>query len=134
MKKIILSAIMSGTAFAGGTGGGSTPPLMSEEMLTELANSNVDFKTLLNVDKPLLYTNKELQPIMRLSAVNSVESMKIMNSDALLLDKMKISEPFIDVVSPQKTIQSYRIEDGDLIGDFKLMDRRKLMRENLKSK
>jgi hypothetical protein len=107
---------------------------MSEEMLTELANSNVDFKTLLNVDKPLLYTNKELQPIMRLSAVNSVESMKIMNSDALLLDKMKISEPFIDVVSPQKTIQSYRIEDGDLIGDFKLMDRRKLMRENLKSK
>jgi hypothetical protein len=125
---VLVPLLFSGVAFAGGTGGGSTPPAVeSSELL------NFDMTTVPG-DAGLIFNSKKpLRDIFTVSADNSIDdSFKISRPDAILIDKIRSINPTADAIDPSGIFKSYKIDDGDSFGTFNFADRRILIRSDVR--
>jgi hypothetical protein len=127
--KALMPLLFSSVAFAGGTGGGSTPPAMEDSALM-----NVDMTAISGDDGLSFDSKKPLRDTIIVSQDNAFEdTFKISPKDALLLGSIKSLNPTADAIDQSGLKKSYLIEDGDTLGSYKFTDRRSLIRNDVLS-
>ncbi|HYX36867.1 MAG TPA: hypothetical protein VE954_27480 [Oligoflexus sp.] len=127
--------LLSSKLIAGGTGGGSGPPAKEklEEMLmsADMAAAGL-FRT--ETGEINLGINRSLSSEMVLTRSTMMsQALTMSEADfAALSDSQNRTIEAVSVGLPEEKAKSYRVDDGDRLGELILKDRREVARNSVK--
>jgi hypothetical protein len=132
---MLAETLVSNTLIAGGTGGGSGPPAKEklEEMLmsADMAAAGL-FRT--ETGEINLGINRSLSSEMVLTRSTMMsQALTMSEADfAALSDSQNRTIEAVSVGLPEEKAKSYRVDDGDRLGELILKDRREAARNSVK--